>query len=109
MGMKGSTPAASTTLINPNLSNSFADTNPTTVGTINPSNAQTGVPLNAQITAVMSDDIDPTTVTNSSITVTPSDGSAIAGTVTLASDGVALTFVPSEPAIFIMGSTVLRG
>ena len=42
----------------------------------------------------MSDDIDPTTVNNSSITVTPSGGSAIAGTVTLASDGVTLTFVP---------------
>ena len=43
----------------------------------------------------MSDDIDPTTVTNSSITVTPSGGSAIAGTTTLASDGVTLTFVPT--------------
>ena len=38
--------------------------------------------------------IDPTTITNSSITVTPSGGSAVAGTVTLASDGVTLIFVP---------------
>src|SRR4029077_15968472 len=53
--------------------------------------------LNTQINAVMSDDIDPTTVTNSSITVTPSGGSPVAGTVTLASDGVTLTFVPSAP------------
>ena len=60
-----------------------------------PANAQTGVPLNAQITAVMSNNIDPTRVTNSSITVTPSGGSAIAGTVTLAANGVTLTFVPS--------------
>ena len=66
----------------------------TTVSTISPVNAQTGAPLNTQIFAVMSDDIDPTTVTNSSITVTPSGGSAIAGTVTLANDGVTLTFVP---------------
>ena len=43
----------------------------------------------------MSNSIDPTSVTNSSITVTPSGGSAIAGTVTLAANGVNLTFVPS--------------
>ncbi len=70
------------------------DTTATTVSTINPSNTQTGVPLNAQITAVMSDDIDPTTVGNSSITL--KQGSTnIPGTVTLANDGVTLTFVPT--------------
>ena len=74
-----------------------ADTNPTTVSTISPANAQTGVPLNAKIIAAMSDDIDSGTVTNSSITVTPSGGSAIAGTVTLAADGVTLTFTPTAP------------
>jgi large repetitive protein len=79
------------------VTGSGSDTTPTTVSSINPSNAQTGVPLNARITAVMSDDIDPTTVTNSSITVTPSGGSAVAGTVTLATDGVTLTFVPAAP------------
>ena len=70
-------------------------TNPVTVTTINPSNTQTGVPLNAEISAVMSNNIDPTSVGNSSITVTPSGGSAIAGTVTLASNGTTLTFVPA--------------
>ena len=72
-----------------------ADTNATTVSAIAPANGQTGVPLNAQVVALMSDDIDPTSITNNSITVTPSGGSAIAGTVTLASDGATLTFVPS--------------
>ena len=76
---------------------SSADTNPTTVSTISPANAQTGVPINTQVVAVMSDDIDPTTINNSSITVTPQGGSPVAGTVTLASDGVTLTFVPSAP------------
>ena len=75
--------------------NSGADTTSATVSTISPANNQTSVPVNAQIIAVMSDSIDPTTVTNSSITVTPSGGTAIAGTVTLASDSVTLTFVPS--------------
>ena len=72
-----------------------SDTSSATVSTISPVNAQTGVPRNAQIIAVMSDAIDPTTVTGSSITVMPSGGSAIAGGVTLASDGVTLTFVPA--------------
>ena len=65
------------------------------MSTVVPANTQTGVPLNAQIVAVMSNLIDPTSITNSSITVTPSVGSAIAGTVTLASDGVTLTFTPA--------------
>ncbi|MGD0416514.1 MAG: Ig-like domain-containing protein, partial [Terriglobales bacterium] len=77
------------------VTGSGSDTTHAKVTTINPSNTQTVVPLNAQITAVMSDEINPATVTNSSITVTPSGGSAIAGTVTLASNGVTLTFVPS--------------
>jgi YD repeat-containing protein len=78
------------------VTGSGSDTTHAKVNTISPANAQTAVPLNAQIIAVMSDDIDPTTVTNSSITVTPSGGSAIAGTVTLAADGVTLTFVPTS-------------
>src|SRR4029077_16425631 len=79
------------------VTGSGSDTTHATVNTISPANAQTAVPLNAQIIAVMSDDIDPSTVTNSSITVTPSGGSAIAGTVTLAADGVTLTFAPAAP------------
>jgi YD repeat-containing protein len=77
------------------VTGSGSDTSTASVSSINPANTQTGVPLNAQITVVMNDDIDPTTVSNSSITVTPSGGSAITGTVTLASDGVTLTFVPA--------------
>jgi hypothetical protein len=79
------------------VTGSASDTNPTTVTAISPANSQTVVPINTQVVAVMSDDIDPTTVTNSSITVTPSGGSPVAGTVSLASDGVTLTFVPSAP------------
>jgi hypothetical protein len=62
-----------------------------TVSTISPPNGTTGVPLNAQVVAVMSDDIDPTSVSNSAITLSP----VAAGTVNLASDGVTLTFVPT--------------
>lgn len=73
------------------------DTAHATVSTISPANSQTNVPLNTLIVAQMSDDIDPTTVSNSSITVTPSGGSTIAGTVALASDGATLTFTPTAP------------
>src|SRR6202022_574982 len=69
------------------------DTTHPTVTAINPSNGQTGVPINTIITAVISDDLDPATVTSSSIRVTPS----VAGTVSLATDGVTLTFTPSAP------------
>ncbi len=73
------------------------DTNPATVVSISPTNGQTSVPVNVQVNAVMSNDIDPTSITNSSITVTPQGGSAVTGTVTLASDDVTLTFVPNAP------------
>jgi hypothetical protein len=43
----------------------------------------------------MNDGIDPSSISTSSITVTPQGGSAIAGTVALARDQVTLTFVPA--------------
>jgi hypothetical protein len=68
-----------------------AITTPASVVTFSPPSGSTSVPLNTQVVAVMSAQIDPTTVTNSAITLTP----AAAGAVSLASDGVTLTFVPS--------------
>jgi large repetitive protein len=79
------------------VTGSTSDTASTTVTTISPADTQTAVPINTQVIAVMSDDIDPTTVNGNSITVTPQGGSPVAGTVTLASDGVTLTFLPSAP------------
>ena len=67
----------------------------TVVNSISPGKNATAVPINSLVTVVMSDAIDPTSVTNSSITVTPNGGSAIAGAVYLASDGVTLTFYPT--------------
>jgi YD repeat-containing protein len=76
-----------------------SDTNSTTVRTITPGSNQLGVPINPQIVAVMSDDIDPTTVNNNSITLTKQGGGAVSGAVTLASDGVTLTFIPAAPLL----------
>ena len=72
-----------------------------TVASIDPVNIATAVPLNAQIVAHFSEAINPTSTY--SITVTPAGGSAIAGTATLASDQVTLTFVP---AVTLQPSTV---
>jgi sporulation-control protein spo0M len=62
-----------------------------TVTSISPTNGATGVGENAKVVAKLSAPIDPTTVGNSSITLTP----AIAGTVSLAADQVTLTFTPA--------------
>jgi hypothetical protein len=62
---------------------------------ISPPSGATGVPLNAQIFAVLSAPIDPDSI-GSAVTVTPSGGSAIPGTASLASDQVTLSFVPTE-------------
>jgi hypothetical protein len=72
-----------------------ADTTPPTVSSIAPANNATAVPLNAQVVAHFSAPVEPASTPNA-ITVTPSGGSAIPGVVTLASDMMTLTFVPSS-------------
>jgi hypothetical protein len=64
------------------------------VAAISPANSSSSVPLNAQLIVHFDSPLDPDAVSNI-ITVTPSGGSAISGTVTLASDLVTLFFVPS--------------
>jgi hypothetical protein len=65
------------------------------VASVSPANIATAVPLNAQVIVHFSSPIDPDAVSNI-ITVTPSGGSAINGTVTLASDLVTLFFEPTS-------------
>ena len=71
-----------------------SDTTAPTVASISPANSATGVPLNAQITVHFSAPINESSLTNA-ITVTPSGGSAIAGTATLGSDLMTFTFAPT--------------
>jgi hypothetical protein len=68
-----------------------SDTTAASVVTFSPASGTINVPLNTDVVAVMSAQIDPTTITNSAITLSP----PVAGTVTLASDGVTLTFTPT--------------
>ncbi len=66
-----------------------------TVASVSPSNNAASVPLNAEVTIHFSSPINPSIV--NVITVTPSGGSPAAGTTTLGSDQVTLTFVPTTP------------
>jgi hypothetical protein len=65
------------------------------VASVSPANSAASVPLNAQVIVTFTSPIDPDAVSNI-ITVTPSGGSPIAGTVTLASDLVTLFFAPTN-------------
>ncbi len=64
-----------------------SDLTPPTVASISPANNATAVPLNSEVVVHFSSPIDPETVANA-VQVTPSGGSAIAGTASLASDMV---------------------
>ena len=59
----------------------------------------TGLPVNTRIIAMMSEAIDPSSVSNGSIQLTP----AAAGTVTLSADRITLTFVPSGNRVAVDG------
>jgi hypothetical protein len=65
------------------------------VASISPTDTATAVPLNAEVVVHFNSPIDPDAV-NGIMTVTPSGGSAISGTTSLASDLVTLFFVPSR-------------
>jgi hypothetical protein len=69
---------------------SGADTTAPTVASVSPASGAVGVPLNAQIVVRFSAPVDPSTVSNA-IQLSP----VTAGTATLASDLVTLTFVPA--------------
>lgn len=68
-----------------------AVTGGTTVAAISPANKAAAVPLNSTVQALMSGLVDRSTITQTSITLTP----AVAGAVFLASDNETLTFTPA--------------
>ena len=70
---------------------SAADTTAPSVTSISPINGAANVPVNTKISALFSDTIDATSVTNSSISLSPS----AAGTATLSADQLSLTFTPT--------------
>ena len=68
------------------------DTAVPSVTTISPTDAITGVAVNAKVVAVLSQPIDATSVDNTAIQLTP----AVPGTVSLSSDQVTLTLTPTS-------------
>lgn len=79
------------------------DTTPPVVASVSPADGSGSVPLNAQVIVHFSAPVDPDTI-SSAVTLTPSGGSAVAGTATLASDMVTLFFVPTPGAGTLDGS-----
>ncbi len=74
-----------------------ADTTRPVVTQISPPNGATGTPVNTVVRVVVNDPLDPDTVNNNSITVTPNGSSTpFPGTVTLAADQVTLSWTPSS-------------
>jgi hypothetical protein len=74
------------------------DSTPPTVTETTPTNGETGVPRNTEISATFSEAIATSSVTTTTFTLTPAGGSAIAGTVEV--DGTTATFTPSSPLAF---------
>jgi len=62
------------------------DETPPTVQSVSPTDGSTGVPTNAQITATFDDDIDDTTLTNTSFTVVGASSGSLGGTIVYDAD-----------------------
>jgi hypothetical protein len=71
------------------------DTAAPTVTFVSPASSATAVPLNTQVMVKFSTPINENNI--DVVTVTPSGGSAVAGTASLAGDLVTLTFTPNSP------------
>ncbi len=73
------------------ITGTSTDTTPPTVSAISPANGATGVPVNARVAALFSKPIDATSVTNASISLSPS----APGTIVLSTDHLSLTLTPT--------------
>src|SRR5207249_622716 len=68
---------------------------PTVVG-VTPPDGATGVPVNAVIQVQLSGPVSGTTVTPGTLTVTPSGGSPVAGTVSVCCGTTVVSFTPAS-------------
>jgi hypothetical protein len=69
---------------------------PLTVSSYGPTDGQTGVPIDAVVTATFDRAIDPDSL-DGAFTLVPDGGTAVAGTVDLSDDGRTATFTPDDP------------
>jgi hypothetical protein len=64
---------------------------------VNPPKGRTDVAINASVVVVFSEPVDPATVTDATVRLEQADGGAvIAGTITVAVNGLSATYVPEE-------------
>jgi len=83
------------------------DTTPPTVASTFPANAAVGVLIESFMTITFSEEMMPSTLTSSSVTVTPtSGGAAIAGNVTYDAPRRTATFTPLKPLDYGVGYTL---
>ena len=67
-----------------------------TVASVSPADGQSSIPLNSVVRVHFNEPIDPDTINNNTVTLTPTGGGAlVSGTATLAGDLVTLTFTPT--------------
>ena len=83
------------------------DTTPPTVVSTLPLNAAVGVLINSDVTITFSEEMMPSTITSSSVTVTPTaGGAAVSGTVTYDAPRKTATFTPLKPLDYGVGYTL---
>jgi hypothetical protein len=81
------------------------DVIPPTVSLNVPAAGATNTALNTHITATFSEDMDPSTITAASFTLTASGGTPVAGTVSYAAGARSAIFTPTTPATLVAGTT----
>ncbi|MET0963426.1 MAG: Ig-like domain-containing protein [Noviherbaspirillum sp.] len=80
------------------------DTTRPTVTLTQPANGASGVARSAAVSAVLSEEMDATSINAASFTLTAPGGAAIAGTVSYATGSKTATFTPTTPALLPPGS-----
>jgi len=84
------------------------DVTPPTVTVSVPAAGATNTALNSQVAVTFSEDMDPSTITAGSFTLTGSGGTPVTGTVSYAAGARSAIFKPTTPAILAVG-TVYNG
>lgn len=80
------------------------DVTPPTVALSVPAAGATNTALNSQIAVTFSEDMDPSTITATSFTLTGSGGTPVAGAVSYAAGASSAIFTPTTPAILSAGT-----
>jgi hypothetical protein len=80
------------------------DVTPPTVALSVPAAGATNTALNSQIAVTFSEDMDPSTITATSFTLTGSGGTPVAGAVSYAAGARSAIFTPTTPAILSAGT-----